>query len=84
MASMTFTPSKEQERRMIQIFNEELEILKVEGKSACPAMTFQPIPVAAIDAMNSRGGNAIGIESDGPLTRELPLPYQTERELLTE
>ncbi|KAH7055989.1 hypothetical protein B0J12DRAFT_776808 [Macrophomina phaseolina] len=68
MASMTFTPSKEQERRMIQIFNEELEILKVEGKSACPAMTFQPIPVAAIDAMNSRGGNAIGIESDGPLT----------------
>lgn len=68
MSSVTFAPSKEQERRMVQIFKEEIEILKVKAKTACPAMTFQPIQRASINAMNNHGGNAIGIESDGPLT----------------
>lgn len=56
---------------MVQIFKEEIEILKVKAKTACPAMTFQPIQRASINAMNNHGGNAIGIESDGPLTREI-------------
>ncbi|KAL1634104.1 hypothetical protein SLS58_010802 [Diplodia intermedia] len=68
MASLTFLPSKEQDRRMIQFFQEEIEILKTEGKTATPALTFQPVPLSSIRNMKVRGGNAIGLESDSPLT----------------
>lgn len=68
MASMTFYPSKEQERRMIQYFQEEIDYLKTTCNTVTPALTFQPIPLSSINNMKVRGGNAIGLESNSPLT----------------
>ncbi|GME25723.1 FAD linked oxidase [Neofusicoccum parvum] len=68
MATMTFLPSKEQEKRMVQIFNEEVDRVKAKAPTFQPSMTFQPIPMSAIKAMKVRGGSALGFESDTPLT----------------
>lgn len=65
---MTFLPSSEQQKRMVQIFNEEVARLNTKAKTVTPSMTFQPIQLSAINAGKQRGGNAMGIETDIPLT----------------
>jgi len=52
---------------ILEIYREEVEAVKtVPG--ILPAVAFQPLGVRSMEKMNERGGNAIGLDEDTPLT----------------
>ena len=68
---MTYYPSADMDRRIMEIMAEEIQSIKqVEG--FFPNVIFQPLYEGAVRAGHDRGGNALGINADGPLTSELP------------
>ena len=64
---MTYFPSQEIDREVQNVMMEELESVKtVPGFH--PNLVLQPLYESTIRAGRQRGGNAAGIEADGPLT----------------
>jgi hypothetical protein len=62
-------PSRPFLTQALEIFSEEVRKIKyVEGLT--PNFICYPIQKNAIAAMKQRGGNALGIDTDGPLFRE--------------
>jgi hypothetical protein len=71
-STLSFFPSKDLETDIINIFKEETQTVKsVNG--IVPIMIFQPLGVNALAGMKERGGNAIGLDIDGPLTSKKQL-----------
>ncbi|UQC79449.1 FAD binding domain-containing protein [Colletotrichum lupini] len=65
-ASITFRPSRVLHKQLIKIYSEEVVGVKTTpGLSS--SLVVQALHKNAIDAMKVRGGNALGVESDGPL-----------------
>ncbi|KAF9878171.1 FAD binding domain-containing protein [Colletotrichum karsti] len=65
-ASITYRPSQTLHKKIINIFSEEVgEIKTTPGLST--SVVVQTLHHNAIKAMKTRGGNALGVESDGPL-----------------
>ncbi|KAK1676120.1 hypothetical protein BDP55DRAFT_121273 [Colletotrichum godetiae] len=65
-ASITFRPSCVLHKQLINIYTEEFTGVKnTPGISS--SLVVQALHKNAIDAMKVRGGNALGVESDGPL-----------------
>jgi hypothetical protein len=66
-ATFSYLPSASLDIEVQDIMQEELQPVKmVSGFS--PNAIFQPLYEAAVRAGRDRGGNALGIEADGPLT----------------
>lgn len=64
--TVSVLPSRELLTQCLSIFKEEVEAIKtVEGLA--PNFITYPLQKNAIDAMKQRGGNALGIDQDGPL-----------------
>lgn len=72
-ATVTFQPSRELHRRIIDIFSEEVEGIKATA-NLTTSVVAQALHVNSIKTMKERGGNALGIESDGPLLSESLMP----------
>lgn len=68
-ATVTFHPSRELHRKIIDIFTEELQGIKATA-NLTTSVVVQALHINSIKAMKVRGGNALGIESDGPLLSE--------------
>lgn len=66
---MTYYPSVDLDKQMMRIMEEEIEPIK-RSAGFKPNVIAQPLPEAAIRAGKERGGNALGIDADGPLTSE--------------
>ncbi|KAI3539721.1 FAD binding domain-containing protein [Colletotrichum filicis] len=65
-ASITFRPSRVLHKQLIKIYSEEVVGVKTTpGLSS--SLVVQALHKNAIDAMKVRRGNALGVESDGPL-----------------
>jgi hypothetical protein len=60
------------DRRIMEIMAEEIQPIK-HVADFFPNVIFQPLYEGAIRAGQERGGNALGIKADGPLTSELPI-----------
>jgi hypothetical protein len=72
-STISFYPSREVMLEILDIYREEVESIKpVEG--ALSALAFQPVNVGSMEKMRDRGGNAIGLELDNPLTSKRPPP----------
>jgi hypothetical protein len=54
----------------MQIMAEELDSIK-DVPGFFPNVIFQPLYEGAVRAGHERGGNALGIDAEGPLTSEL-------------
>jgi hypothetical protein len=68
-ATLTVSPSRVLLSQAIRIFEDEVQAIKsVDG--LVPNLVSYAVSRNAIAAMKQRGGNAIGIEGDGPLLRE--------------
>lgn len=72
-ATVTFHPSRELHRKIVDIYTEEVEGVKATA-NLTTSVVFQALHNNAIRAMNQRGGNALGIESDGPLLSKFQNP----------
>lgn len=72
-ATVTFHPSRELHRKIIDIFTEEVQSIKATA-NLTTSVVGQALHINSIKAMRERGGNALGIESDGPLLSESLLP----------
>jgi hypothetical protein len=59
------------DRRIMDIMLEEMQPIK-QVAGFFPNVIFQPLYEGAIRAGRERGGNALGISADGPLTSKLP------------
>ncbi|KAG6361953.1 hypothetical protein INS49_010182 [Diaporthe citri] len=68
-ATVTFHPSRELHRKIIDLFTEEVQGIKSTANLTA-SVVVQPLHVNSIKTMKERGGNALGIESDGPLLSE--------------
>ncbi|CAI7567958.1 unnamed protein product [Penicillium pancosmium] len=55
------------DRRIMEIMAEEIKPIK-QLAGFLPNVIFQPLYEGAIRAGHERGGNALGINADGPLT----------------
>lgn len=55
----------------MDIMSEEIQPIK-QMAGFFPNVIFQPLFEGAIRAGHERGGNALGINADGPLTSKLP------------
>ncbi|KAL3431571.1 hypothetical protein BDV09DRAFT_206526 [Aspergillus tetrazonus] len=65
-ATLTVSPSRLLLCEAIRVFEEEVQAIKsVDG--LVPNLVSYAVPRNAIAAMKQRGGNALGIEGDGPL-----------------
>jgi hypothetical protein len=65
--TVSFYPSKELMLEILAIYREEIEAVKsVPG--ILVGMVFQPLSVQSMKKMQERGGNAIGLDLDTPLT----------------
>ena len=65
-ATLSFKPSAALNRRIWDIFEEEVEhVGDTEGFS--PSVVVSAVHINGIKNMKVRGGNAINVESDGPL-----------------
>ncbi|KAI7778318.1 FAD binding domain-containing protein [Diaporthe eres] len=65
-ATVTFHPSRELHKKFIDIYSEEVERIKATA-NLTTSLIVQPLHFNSIKTMNERGGNALGIESDGSL-----------------
>lgn len=65
-ATVTFNPSQELHRKIIDIYTEEIESIKSTANLST-SVVVQPLHINSIKTMKERGGNALGIESDGSL-----------------
>lgn len=65
-ATVTFKPSQELHRKIIDIVTEELQGIKSTANLST-SVVVQPLHINSIRTMKERGGNALGIESDGSL-----------------
>ncbi|KAH6654804.1 FAD binding domain protein [Truncatella angustata] len=66
-ATVTHRPSQKLHKDILQIYRDEVEGVKnVAGFSS--SIVVQALHLNAIQAMKNRGGNALGVESDVPLT----------------
>ncbi|KAI0156165.1 FAD binding domain protein [Pestalotiopsis sp. NC0098] len=65
-ATVTFHPSQDLHKAIIAIFEEEISAVK-DAPGFTSSVIISALHVNAIEAMKSRGGNALGVESDGPL-----------------
>lgn len=72
-ATLTYFPSQELDKQMMAIMAEEIEPLKNQS-GFFPNVIIQPYAAGAIAAGKARGGNAYGIDVDGPLSGELQYP----------
>lgn len=72
-ATVTFQPSRELHRKMIDIFTEEVQGIKATA-NLTTSLVVQPLHINSIKTMKERGGNALGIESDGSLLSESLMP----------
>lgn len=68
-ATVTFNPSQELHREIIDIFTEEIQGIKSTA-NLTTSVVVQPLHINSIRTMNERGGNALGIESDESLLSE--------------
>lgn len=73
-ATVTFHPSQDLHKAIIAIFEEEISAVK-DAPGFTSSVIISALHVNAIEAMKSRGGNALGVESDGPLDSKLFLFY---------
>ncbi|CAN8103174.1 unnamed protein product [Discula destructiva] len=65
-ATITHKPSQELHKQILNIYREEIQPVKnLTGFTS--SIVVQALHINAINAMKSRGGNALGVESDGPL-----------------
>lgn len=64
---MTYYPSADLDREIQDIMIEEIQSIK-KMPGFFPNLVIQPLYEAAIRAGKERGGNAAGIDADGPLT----------------
>jgi hypothetical protein len=71
---LSYYPSIELDTKIQDILSDEVQSIK-NVTSLVPNIIFQPLYEAAIKAGKERGGNALGISADGPLTSE----YFTQR-----
>lgn len=72
-STLSYFPSIELNKKIVAIFQEEAgAVKKVEG--IIPAAVIQPLYKNAIRLMKKRGGNALGIDVEGPLTSPSSLP----------
>ena len=58
------------DRRLLQIMAEEIDTIK-DVPGFFPNVIFQSLFEGAIRAGHERGGNSLGIDTEGPLTSEL-------------
>lgn len=72
-ATVTFHPSRELHRKIIDIFTEEVQGIKATA-NLTTSVVVQPLHLNSIKAMKECGGNALGIETDGPLLSEFLMP----------
>lgn len=61
------------DRHIMEIMAEEMKPIK-QVTGFFPNVIFQPLYEGAIRAGRERGGNALGINADSPLTSKLPAP----------
>jgi hypothetical protein len=74
-ATVTYYPSPDLDKVMQDIMVDEIQAVKtVPG--FYPTLLFQPLYEAAIHAGRDRGGNAAGIDAEGPLTGTVNLLLQ--------
>ncbi|CAG8982389.1 hypothetical protein HYALB_00007511 [Hymenoscyphus albidus] len=66
-ATMTYYPSAELDRGIQDIYGEEVRSVR-DATGLSPNLIFQPVFEAQIRSCKERGGNALGIEADGPLS----------------
>lgn len=60
---------------MVAIYMDEVEPVKnVTG--IVPSLVFQPITTDMISHFSKNGGNALGLDGEGPLNRKCPKPAQ--------
>jgi hypothetical protein len=69
-ATLSVRPSRPFLTQALKIFSEEVKKIK-SVKGLTPNFICYPIQKNAIEAMKQRGGNALGIDTDGPLFRKL-------------
>lgn len=72
-ATVTFNPSQELHRKIIDIFTEEIQGIKSTA-NLTTSVVVQPLHINSIRTMKERGGNALGIESDGSLLSKCLIP----------
>lgn len=81
-ATVTYYPSPDLDKSLQNIMMDEIQAVKsVPG--FFPNLIFQPLYEAAIQAGKEGGGNAAGIDADGPLTGMSELLLQELALLLT-
>lgn len=68
-ATISYSPSADLDKVIQGIAVEEMQPVK-KLPAFSPNVIFQPLHENAIRAGKDRGGNALGIESHGPLTRK--------------
>ena len=66
-STLTYFPSLELNKKIVAIFQEEAEMIK-SVEDVLPAVFMQPLYKNAIKLMKKRGGNALGLDIEGPLT----------------
>ncbi|KAJ5778582.1 hypothetical protein N7520_001828 [Penicillium odoratum] len=66
-ATITYHPSAQMDGRIMDIMAEESRPIK-QVAGFFPNVIFQPLYEGVIRAGHERGGNALGIDADGPLT----------------
>ncbi|KAE8382346.1 hypothetical protein BDV26DRAFT_288632 [Aspergillus bertholletiae] len=66
-ATVTYSPSAHLDRHIQDIMAQEIQSLRT-ARGFYPNLVIQPLYEAAIRAGKERGGNAAGINADGPLT----------------
>lgn len=66
-ATVTYFPSADLDKQIQDIMAREIQSLK-KAPGFYPNLVIQPLYEAAIRSGKQRGGNAAGIDADGPLT----------------
>lgn len=66
----TFKNNADLMDEIVAIYQEEVQNVK-DAPGIVPACVFQPITTAMTKHFSRNGGNALGLEGEGPLTRKL-------------
>ena len=65
-ATLTYHPSRDLHKKLLEIFSMEVDNVKTTP-GFTSSIVIQALHINAINAMRERGGNALGVESHGPL-----------------
>lgn len=60
---------------IVAIYTEEVEKVK-DAPGIVPSAVFQPITTSMTKHFSKNGGNPLGLEGQGPLTRTYTIPEQ--------